>query len=316
VKSTPASRAGRVIPLVWIVPLLALMIASWLMWRELRTRGPEITIEFSDGSGLEAGKTTLDYNGIEVGTVQQVELKPALDGVIVRLRLQREAAQLAREGTQFWVVRPELSLGGIRGLETLVTGVHLNARAGDGPPASHFRGIDRPPPREDRLLGPAFVLEADDLGALSPGASVYYRAVKVGAVETSWLADDATRVWVRIRIFNPYAPLVRTNSRFWKVGGPGIKFSLFGGAKLENTSLESFFTGGVAFATPDERGQLAPVAEDGTRFRLDEEPEKKWREWRPQIPIAPTDSLPNATPRAAVDAALTKRNSPASEGRE
>jgi paraquat-inducible protein B len=118
---------------------------------------------------------------------------------------------------------------------------------------------------------------------------------------------------VRIRVLNAYTPLVRTNSRFWKIGGPGLKFSLFGGAKLENVSLESLLSGGVAFATPDDEHQLAPIAADGAKFALEDEAEKKWRQWRPRIPIEPTDSLPNGGSRAAVDAALSKTQSVSTE---
>ena len=56
-------------PLIWVVPLIALAIGGWMGFRELRNRGPEITIDFADSSGVEAGKTVLDYKGVSAGTV-------------------------------------------------------------------------------------------------------------------------------------------------------------------------------------------------------------------------------------------------------
>src|ERR1700689_289810 len=95
--SAPAPKVSRErkFPVIWIVPLIAVAIGVWMAFRELHDRGPLITIDFADGSGIEAGKTTLDYKGVSAGTVQKVELKKALDGVTVHLRLRRSAKSLA-----------------------------------------------------------------------------------------------------------------------------------------------------------------------------------------------------------------------------
>jgi paraquat-inducible protein B len=91
-------------------------------------------------------------------------------------------------------------------------------------------------------------------------------------------------VLIRVHLEAPYVDLVRTNSRFWNAGGFSFKVSLFGGAELKDTSLESLVTGGVAFATPDG-GPLAPAALSGAQFTLASEPNKDWLKWSPKIPI-------------------------------
>jgi paraquat-inducible protein B len=283
------------IPLVWVVPLIALGIAGWMLAREFRHHGPEISIEFSDGAGVEPGKTELEYKGVSVGLVKTVALKRDLSGVVVNLRLMKSAAAVANRDSEFWIVHPEVSLSGIRGLETLVTGVKLNVRPGGGPPASHFKGLDRPPLPDDTRHGRAFVLRSEKLGSLTAGAPVYFREVKVGAVETVRLAEDATAVIVRIRVYTPYIDLVRANSEFWNAGGLAFKVNLLG-AELKSTSLPAIFTGGISFATPDKT-PLAPVAPDGTLFVLHKEAEKEWLKWEPRIPIHPVDDTPKPMPR-------------------
>lgn len=291
----PAPKISRVptLPLVWIVPLVALAVGGWMVWREFSRRGPEIVIEFTDGAGIEPDKTSLYYKGVAVGSVKAVELKPDMSGVAVRVRLERDAASLAREGARFWILHPEIGFTGVRGLETLLTGARIRALPGDGPPATHFQGLDDPPAREHRDEGRAFLLRSDRLGSISPGAPVFYREFKVGAVETSRLADDAASVLIRIRIETPYVALVRANTRFWNTGGASFKLSLLG-AELKTTSLESLFAGGVAFATPE--GELAPVAEDGAVFPLNAEADKDWLKWRPHIEIKSRESSPEDTP--------------------
>ena len=276
------SRAPRV-SLIWVVPVLALAVGGWMVFHELRTRGPEITIDFADGSGVQADRTALVHKGVSVGGVTAVELRPDLAGVQVTLRLDRSAASLARAGSQFWIVHPEIGLSGVSGLDTLLTGARINVRAGNGGKTMHFAGLDRAPAPEIPEDGRSFVLQSDRLGSLTSGAPVFYREVKVGAVETSRLADDAASVLVRIHLEAPYVDLVRTNTRFWNAGGFSFKVGLLG-AELKNTSLESLITGGVAFATPDAPA-LAPAAPEGMSFKLSTEPDKDWLKWEPKIAI-------------------------------
>lgn len=274
---------------VWIVPLVALLVAAWMVLREWKSHGPEVTIEFKDGSGIEAGKTELEFNGVSVGRVRRVTLKDDLSGVTVLLRLDKSAASLAKKGSAFWVVHPEIGFGGVRGLDTLVSGVRLNVQPGSGPEERHFRGLDKAPPIENAQDGKAFLLRTDRLGTLLPHAAVLYRDVKVGEVETSRLTEDATAVLIRIRVQLPYADLVRTNSQFWNAGGVPIKISLFG-AEVRSTSVESLLTGAIAFASPDE---LGPIAEEGAVFQLSTEVNKDWLKWHPKIPVHPPNEAPD-----------------------
>src|ERR1700733_8801640 len=100
-------------PLIWVVPALAAVAAVWLVFASVRQMGPLITITFLNGNGLQANQTILKYHGVRVGEVTSVQLTKDLQRVIARVRLQRSAAGLARDGSQFWVVRPEVSGGGL-----------------------------------------------------------------------------------------------------------------------------------------------------------------------------------------------------------
>lgn len=302
VPDVPRISRRRSLPLIWIVPLIALAVGGWMVFREFRHRGPEITIEFPEGKGMEARKTAVEYSGVNVGTVLAVDLKEDLSGVRVTVRLEKNAASLAREGAQFWIVHPEIGLTGVRGIETLFTGARINVRPGKGAPATEFRGLAKAPPLENVEDGRAFVLQADRLGSMSPGAPVFYREVKVGVVETSRLDHDAASVLIRIRIKTPYTELVRTNTRFWNAGGVSFKMNLLG-AEVKSTSLESLFTGGVAFATPDA---LSPAAPDGTLFTLHPETDKDWLKWQPRIKITPPDEAPEPASPSGPLAPLVK----------
>jgi paraquat-inducible protein B len=277
-------RRRRTLPLIWVVPLVALLTGGWLLIRNSRDHGPEITIRFQNGAGIEAGKTTLEHHGVAVGLVQRVEFDEKLDTVLVKVQLARNAAALARADSQFWLVRPEIGFSGIKGLDTLLTGARLKVRPGTGgEPASEFTALRRAPLLQNSDRGRSFVLHADQLGALTPGAPVFFREVKVGFVEAHRLKPDADGVLVRIRIRTPYDQLVRPDTKFWNAGGVAVKINLFG-AEIRSNSLESLVTGGVAFATPDTPD--SSPAGDGAEFQLAGEADKDWLKWRPKIPIA------------------------------
>ena len=143
----PAPRVTRrpSLPLIWIVPIVALIVAAWMVVRQFHNRGPVITIEFASASGIEAGKTPLEHKGVTIGMVKEVQLKPDLSGVVVSVRLTKSGRSVAHAGSVFWVVHPQVSLSGISGLETLVTGVRMHVHPGNGGSAIHFRGLDAPP---------------------------------------------------------------------------------------------------------------------------------------------------------------------------
>ncbi len=287
----PAPTVSRAhsFPLIWTVPLIAVAVGGWMGFRNLIDRGPTVTIEFADGSGVEAGKTTLEYKGVSAGNVEAVELAPGLGKVLVKLRLKKSAAALALAGARFWIVRPEIGFSGVRGLDTLVTGVRLNVLPGPGRPSKRFTGLDKPPAPDVVDQGRSFILQSGRLGSLTTGAPVFYREFKVGEVEASRLSDDSTCVLIRIHLDAPYGDLVRTSTKFWNAGGFNFKVSLLGGAEVKDTSLESLVSGGVAFATPD--GPLAPPAPADSQFTLASEPGKDWQQWSPVIPIKSVDAI-------------------------
>lgn len=283
-ESTPAP-GGRNF-LIWIVPVVALLASAWLLHREFRTRGPVIAIDFANGSGLQAGKTPLLHKGVVVGLVRDVALKPGLDGVRVTVELDHSAAPLAVEGSAFWLVHPEVSLSGVRGLDTLLSGARLHVRPGRGAPAKEFTALTRTPTEEDETPGTVFVLRAPKLGSLHAGSGAYYREVKVGLVKQHRLAPDSTHVLIDVKIFAPYDRLVHLDTKFWNSGGINVRLGLTG-ANVHTNSLESLVSGGVSFATPDrDRPEAMGRAPAGAVFDLSDEGEKAWLKWAPKVDLS------------------------------
>ncbi|EHY76463.1 mce-related protein [Stutzerimonas stutzeri ATCC 14405 = CCUG 16156] len=246
-------------------------------------RGTSVEIRLDRGDGLGAG-TPIRYKGLEVGEVDSVTLSDDLGHVVLRARITAAESRIARAGTQFWVVRPELGLMRTANLDTLVSGPYLEVAPGKSGAAAQARFVGQELEPRKAGEGLALVLSAARLGSIKPGNAVTYREVKVGEVTSYELGQTADRVLIRVLIEPRYAALVHTGSRFWETSGFGVDFSLFKGASLRTDSLESLIEGGVAFATPDGE-QMGRSALPGQTFALFKEPQEEWFGWAPKIEL-------------------------------
>lgn len=282
--SLPAATVRRRrwrVPLVWIVPLIAAVVAGSLIYNRRQEFGPTITISFRDANGVKPDQTEIRYRGVPVGQVTTVELADNQQTVMVTAELRRSAAGLAREGSLFWVVRPEVGFGAVRGLSTVLTGSYIQAIPGHGKHRRDFTGLESASPTLGQP-GLNLLLSMRQLGSVRVGSPVMYRGIEVGSVTGASLRRDATSAQLEVFIQQRYARLVRIGSRFWLQSGVDVNFGLFRGLEINVESLRTLVGGGIAFATPDDAG--GPV-KDGTLFLLHEKPQPEWLEWHPKISL-------------------------------
>lgn len=263
-----ARRKGRRLSWIWLVPVIAALGGLFLVVRVWMDAGPTATISFQTAEGLEAGKTQVRYKEVNVGLVERVALNPDRSGVIVTVRLDKDASGLLQEGTQFWVVRPRLTLSGVSGLGTLLSGAYIGmdpAALGGRQDArlaskSAFVGLEIPPEVTQDRAGKRFTLKARDLGSLDVGSPVYYRRIPVGQVVGYRLDGTGEGVDVQVFIDAPNDAYVNRATRFWNASG--VDFSVDArGLQMRSQSLLSVIVGGVAFDTIEQRERVAAKAD-------------------------------------------------------
>ena len=272
--------------LVWVVPLVAALVAGSLVYQRMQEVGPTIRIKFRDASGVKPDQTEIRYRGVPVGHVTVAELSSDQAHVVVTAQLRQSAAALAREGSLFWIVRPEVGFGTVRGLSTVLTGSYIQALPGKGKEKKEFVGLESASPSMGQA-GLNITLTASQLGSVRQGSPLFYRGIEIGSVTATDLSRDATAAQARVFIPQRYARLVRIGSRFWIIGGVDVDFGLFRGLQVNVESLRSLVTGGIAFATPEDAD--APPAKETTVFLLHDKPQKEWLDWRPKISIPAGD---------------------------
>jgi paraquat-inducible protein B len=260
-------RLRRISP-VWIIPIVAALVAGFLVWRTVSREGPTITITFLSGDGLTAGQTNVKHKAVDLGTVRSIVLSPDMSHVIVRVEMQREAAPVLTDHARFWVVRPRLTPSNISGLETLVSGsyIELDPGAPGGEGRREFTGLEEPPAVRSDEPGRSFTLKSAELGSLATGSLVVYRGINVGEV----LGYDQVRpgqpISVHAFIRSPYDQYVHEGSYFWNDSGFDVDVGA-SGISVKLQSLQAVVAGAVAFDTPAE-ATATPVAANNAEFPL------------------------------------------------
>src|SRR5204863_1072851 len=199
------------------------------------------------------------FRGVAVAEVTGVALSADHAYVVVTARVRRDSADIARTGSVFWIVRPEVGIETVRGLTTVITGPYIEVLPGSGAPKTEFVGVEHPSPALGRS-GLTVTLTTAQFGSVRARTAVTYRGIEVGTVIASTLSSDASTAHVQVLIEPRYARLVRVGSRFWTAGGVDVNLSLFKGVEINVESLRSLVAGGIAFATPDAE---SPAAKDG-----------------------------------------------------
>ena len=266
-KTRPASNWSA----IWVLPLIALIIGGWLGWRAYTETGIEIQVRFESGEGIQANKTEVVYKGMPVGKVKTLKLddEGSSKGVIATVEMNKDVEQYLRTSTRFWLVKPSVTLAGITGLETLVSGNYVAISPGEGEPARKFKALAQEPPLSDAQPGLHLTIKADRLGSLNRGSPVFYKQIKVGQIKSYVLSEDQSTVELKVFIEPTYAKLVRKHTRFWNASGISIDANL-SGVKVRSESLASIVAGGIAFATPENR-KVSPPTDPSLPFPLYED---------------------------------------------
>jgi paraquat-inducible protein B len=253
---------------VWVIPIVALLVGGYMVFKNALKDNTRIVVTFKDASGVEAGKTVVKLRDIVIGKVKTVEVAEDLAKITVTMDFPDVPADRFTEKTRFWIVKPRVGLGGVSGLETLLSGAYIEVDPGQtkpGEPVKEFVGLEQPEIYQLGDPGTHYVLKAQSLGSLSRESPIKYRDVEVGQVTRYELAKDNSSVDIDIFIRQPYDKLVKADTRFWNISGLQVDASA-AGLKVDLDSVTTLIAGGIAFNTSDL--STGPQARSGSTFNL------------------------------------------------
>jgi len=244
----PVIKEKKGISPIWILPLVALLIGSWLLYKDFEESGVMITVRIKDANGLTIDKTQVMFKGLPVGTLRGFKVTPDLQHIDARIEMTKEAEDELTKDTKFWVVRPEVSMNRITGLDTLVSGSYFEVQLGTGTEQSHFfTALDEAPPLSKHVPGLHLTLQSLTATSLSPSSPVLFKKVEVGEVISKTLEEDGS-ITTRIIIYPQFMAHVSTNSRFYLNSGIYLQANL-PKISLQIDPIKTIIKGGVSFDT-------------------------------------------------------------------
>jgi len=244
-----SGRARRFSP-VWLVPVVAGFMGLWMVYAHYVSLGPIIEVHFDEVPGIEANSSKVRLKNVKIGEVLDMHLTEGAERVAVQIRIDKDAADLLRRDTRFWIVRPRVGLGGVSGLSTVLSGSYIEMAPGNATSTARvFEGLDKPPITPPGTPGLHVTLESDVDRALNEGDPVLFDGRPVGRIEVVEFDTDRRVTTYSAFIEEPYDRLITTNTQFWISSAVSAEISA-DGVRVEVDNLAALVAGGVAFDVP------------------------------------------------------------------
>lgn len=241
----------KTISKIWLLPVVALFIAVWMIYYQWSNQGSLITLHFISAEGIEAGKTKIKFRNVNIGSVKKVQLNEDGEDVLVTARISKAAERLLVSDSQFWVVSPKVSLDGISGLSTLISGVYIKLSQGESEEdADEFYALESPPVTPLGTPGLHITLNSNDQFAYEKGDPILYKGLTVGQFEDIYFNFEERIVYYNAFIKAPYHELLTTNTKFWDITGLNIDLKAEG-VSIKTGNLQTLLSNGVTFDIPE-----------------------------------------------------------------
>lgn len=234
---------------------------------ELRAKsaGQQIILTAEDATNLSKGMA-LRYLGLTIGEIDSVQLDQKNHKIISKALIHPNyMALIAKEGSRFKVISPQISAGGIENIDSLLQ-PYIDVEIGSGKTKTQFALAQSINNNIKYTNGLPLVLETTDALNITTGSPIMYRGVEVGTIKNLELNSLGDRVLIHIVIASKYQHLVRKNSEFWIASGYDFNLSL-SGAQFNTGSVQQLLKGGISFSTPSGTVVQEP-AKANQRFLL------------------------------------------------
>ena len=243
------SRGIQILTTVWLVPLIAMIIALWLGYQYYAKIGSTIQISFRSNAGLVENQSLIKMRDVTIGMVTHISLSDNGKGVIIKARMNKEISNYLNEKARFWIVHPDVGSQGISGLDTIVSGSYIELFGKkEEENTHHYIGLEEPP-LNDEARGIYYQLSAPQSYNISEGSNVYYRMLNVGRVERVGIAPDGGHINFTVFIKEKYVHYINNKSKFYTRSTFSLDISK-GSLDISIAPISQLLHGGIAINTP------------------------------------------------------------------
>lgn len=263
----PIIKENKRLSYIWFLPIIALLVAGWMLYQHHIKQGQTIFIAMKDAEGIVAGKTEIKVRNVRIGVIDSLRLEIEQNTVVARARIENEYADILAEDSQLWVVKPRIDESGISGMSTLLSGVYLEFLPGKSEQNSTLFALsDSPALISSEVDGKRFVVHSNDGEVLEPATGIFFRNYKIGQIESAEFDIESQGMQYGLFVYAPYDQLIADNTIFWLSSGISVELTVQG-INVNTGSLSKLLKGGISLDYPPgkQKGQVVP---EGSTFPL------------------------------------------------
>ncbi len=261
------SKGVQIFTTVWLVPLIAMIIAIWLGYQYYAKIGSTIQISFRSNAGLVENQSLIKMRDVTIGMVTHISLSDNGKGVIIKARMNKEVSKYLNEKARFWIVHPDVGSQGISGLDTIVSGSYIELFGKKEEENTHnYIGLEEPP-IDNEARGIYYQLSAPKSYNISEGSNVYYRMLNVGRVERAGISPDGGHINFTVFVKEKYVHYINSKSKFYTQSAFNIDVSK-GNLDMTIAPISQLLHGGIAVHTPLNSLDKNNTIKKGTIFYL------------------------------------------------
>lgn len=225
-------------------------------------RGLSIELTLPTAEGLALSNTEIRYLGLVVGKIEKLTLNASKTGIVAKAYLDPALEPFLGDESQFWLIKPKISVESMKNLETLVLGYQIQfSPASQSSSKRSFEVLDGEPAAEDSL---AITLISNNSYGTLAGDPVMYKGLTIGRV-TSLGLNQSDQVAIEVLFEPQYKEKIRTNSRFFVHSSVSLNAGLQQGLDFKVEPLDTLLTGGISLYQPAE---MAESASPGAQLQL------------------------------------------------
>ncbi|WP_462163110.1 intermembrane transport protein PqiB [Pseudoalteromonas xiamenensis] len=249
---------------IWLLPLVALLVALWMLYQHHLRQGQTIFITMNDAEGIVAGKTEIKVKNVKIGLIDSLRLEIERNTVVARARIETEYSDILKEDSKIWVVKPRIDESGISGMSTLLSGMYLEFLPGKSEnKANLFALSDGPALISNDVDGRRYKLQSKGGEVLDVATGLFFRNYKIGQIETAEFDVETQSMEYGLFIYAPYDSLIADNTIFWLSSGLSVDLSV-DGISVNTGSLSKLLKGGVSLDYPPGKSKGSVVSEGST----------------------------------------------------
>lgn len=243
------SKSLQFLTTIWLVPIIALIIALWLGYQYYSQIGALVKVHFKSNAGLVANQSPVKFRDVTVGMVERIELEEDGNGVILSVRMDKEMSKFLNHEAKFWIVYPNIDSAGISGLDTLISGSYLKFHGKKiSSSQKEFKGLEKPY-IDNELKGKSYTLSSPESNDIVVGSNVYFRKMKIGRVESVEIDKNGQKVNFKLFVEEKYTTFINNKSMFYTRSNFAFDFSQ-GKLNFNIAPLSQIVHGGISIYTP------------------------------------------------------------------